>query len=65
MIVFLNKKDLLLEKLNDGITPGVLFSDYKGGKDYDKAMEFIMRKYKSLAKKTRKVTLLFYLNEKS
>jgi len=48
MIIFYNKDDLFREKIKL-VDPGKteIFADYKGGKDYDKAMEYFKGKFKS------------------
>ncbi len=50
VLLFLNKIDLLRAKLERGVHPGVLFADYKGGCNYEKALEFIEKKFRVLAK---------------
>lgn len=46
--MFLNKIDLLKAKLDRGLTPAVLFPEYKGGTNQEKAIEFIKKKFLSL-----------------
>ena len=48
IILFLNKIDLLKAKLDRGLTPAVLFPEYKGGTNQEKAIEFIKKKFLSL-----------------
>jgi ABC-type uncharacterized transport system substrate-binding protein len=44
MILFLNKKDLFQEKI-ETVDLNCCFDDYKGGCDYDKAVQFIQEKF--------------------
>ena len=50
VLLFLNKIDLLRAKLERGVHPGVLFADYRGGTSYEKAIEFIEKKFRVLTK---------------
>eukprot|EP00475_Leptophrys_vorax_P032097 TRINITY_DN4921_c0_g1_i1.p1 TRINITY_DN4921_c0_g1~~TRINITY_DN4921_c0_g1_i1.p1 ORF type:complete len:361 (-),score=95.93 TRINITY_DN4921_c0_g1_i1:54-1136(-) len=50
LILFLNKRDLLEEKIKKGIHPGVSFSEYKDGADAEKAAAFIEQLYYSRIK---------------
>ncbi|KAJ3436432.1 guanine nucleotide-binding protein g(o) subunit alpha [Anaeramoeba flamelloides] len=45
IILFLNKDDLFREKIKT-IDPKVCFEEYKGGCDYDNALEYITNQYK-------------------
>jgi len=44
MILFLNKRDLFMEKIKK-VDLAVCFDDYKDGLDYDRAAEFIKQKF--------------------
>jgi len=46
IILFLNKKDLLIEKLKRGIELRALFPNYTGGADYDNAVAFIEARFR-------------------
>lgn len=46
IILFLNKTDLLKEKLQAGVDPSVTFPEYSGGADYNKAVQFIEQQYR-------------------
>lgn len=48
VILFLNKTDLLQEKLKRGIDPSVCFPEYKGGCDLEAAQTFIQEKFEEL-----------------
>lgn len=49
LIVFLNKADLLVKKIQK-FDIADYFDDYKGGKDYDKAIEWLKKRFASLNK---------------
>eukprot|EP00013_Stygamoeba_regulata_P029702 CAMPEP_0177650932 /NCGR_PEP_ID=MMETSP0447-20121125/12236_1 /TAXON_ID=0 /ORGANISM="Stygamoeba regulata, Strain BSH-02190019" /LENGTH=350 /DNA_ID=CAMNT_0019153895 /DNA_START=84 /DNA_END=1136 /DNA_ORIENTATION=+ len=49
ILLFLNKSDLLKEKIKD-VTPAVLFPEYDGGNNYDAALEWIKNMYLLIAK---------------
>lgn len=53
VILFLNKADLLRRKLERGIYPSKLFSEYKGGDNFDEAVAFLQRKFLSLSKRPK------------
>eukprot|EP01104_Vermistella_antarctica_P017943 TRINITY_DN64_c0_g2_i1.p1 TRINITY_DN64_c0_g2~~TRINITY_DN64_c0_g2_i1.p1 ORF type:complete len:353 (+),score=104.48 TRINITY_DN64_c0_g2_i1:141-1199(+) len=53
VILFLNKKDLFKSKIK--VTDlSICFPDYQGGKDYDKATEYITNKFTSLNRNAQK-----------
>jgi len=52
MILFLNKKDLFEKKIKQ-VDLNVCFRDYKGGKNYDKAVKFLESKFDSVVKERR------------
>lgn len=55
MILFLNKKDLFASKLKEkDLTVCPDFKDYKGGKDYGKAVTFITDKFLALNENPKK-----------
>jgi len=54
IILFLNKSDLFREKIKS-VDLKVCFEEYKGGNDYDKAVEFLKQKFTSLNKNKNKV----------
>jgi GTPase SAR1 family protein len=56
MILFLNKKDLFEKKIMDESSPDLsfCFSDYTGGRDYQKALEFMQEKFVSLNRNSQK-----------
>ena len=45
-IIFFNKDDIFRKKIKD-VDLGVCFPDYKDGKNYEKALAFITKKYES------------------
>jgi len=51
IILFLNKKDLLEEKLKKGVDLKCCFPSYTGGLDYTKAVEFIKEEFHKLNQK--------------
>ncbi len=53
VILFLNKADLLKRKLERGIYPSKLFSEYKSGGNFDEAVAFLQRKFLSLSKRSK------------
>jgi GTPase SAR1 family protein len=50
LILFLNKRDLLEEKIKKGVDPSVFFPEYKDGCDSEKAAAFIEQLYYSRIK---------------
>jgi len=50
LILFLNKRDLLEEKIKKGVDPSVSFQEYKDGCDAEKAAAFIEQLYYSRIK---------------
>ncbi|KAL9643391.1 hypothetical protein ABK040_010009 [Willaertia magna] len=50
IIIFFNKADLLKEKIAE-VDLSVAFPEYKGGKDFNKALDFIMKKFNSVNSK--------------
>jgi len=56
MILFLNKKDLFEKKIMDENTPDLsfCFSEYTGGRDYQKAADFVQEKFIGLNRNTSK-----------
>lgn len=56
VILFLNKEDLLREKLEKGQTIATIFPEYTGGSDFDNTVNFIKDQFMSLNKnKTREI----------
>jgi hypothetical protein len=51
IILFLNKKDLLEEKLKKGVDMKCCFPNYTGGYDYTKALEFVKEEFHKLNQK--------------
>jgi len=51
IILFLNKKDLLEEKLKKGVDMKCCFPNYTGGCDYTKALEFVKEEFHKLNQK--------------
>eukprot|EP01111_Echinosteliopsis_oligospora_P003289 TRINITY_DN1525_c0_g1_i2.p1 TRINITY_DN1525_c0_g1~~TRINITY_DN1525_c0_g1_i2.p1 ORF type:complete len:187 (+),score=33.35 TRINITY_DN1525_c0_g1_i2:651-1211(+) len=54
VILFLNKKDLFDEKIKR-VDLKVAFPEYTGGKDAEKASQFLMQKFISIAQKPEKI----------
>jgi len=54
IILFLNKKDLFMEKICK-VDPGKWFPDYKGGCDHEKAEEYFKEAFRSRVKDPNKV----------
>lgn len=50
-ILFLNKTDLLKDKLAKGITPDTIFPDYSCGKNPEKCILFLKKKFLALSKR--------------
>eukprot|EP00475_Leptophrys_vorax_P009398 TRINITY_DN16244_c0_g1_i3.p1 TRINITY_DN16244_c0_g1~~TRINITY_DN16244_c0_g1_i3.p1 ORF type:complete len:194 (+),score=52.50 TRINITY_DN16244_c0_g1_i3:597-1178(+) len=55
VLLFLNKRDLLSEKIKRGIDPSVLFPEYKDGCDEDYAIAFIKEQFTMLVALERPV----------
>eukprot|EP01112_Ceratiomyxa_fruticulosa_P006276 TRINITY_DN1706_c0_g1_i1.p1 TRINITY_DN1706_c0_g1~~TRINITY_DN1706_c0_g1_i1.p1 ORF type:complete len:304 (-),score=57.53 TRINITY_DN1706_c0_g1_i1:95-1006(-) len=53
MILFLNKRDLFQEKIKR-IDLNVCFPEYQGGKNYDKASEFVKRQFMAQSENPKK-----------
>eukprot|EP00761_Pharyngomonas_kirbyi_P014436 gb/GECH01014466.1/.p1 GENE.gb/GECH01014466.1/~~gb/GECH01014466.1/.p1 ORF type:complete len:351 (+),score=90.77 gb/GECH01014466.1/:1-1053(+) len=53
-VLFLNKKDILEEKLQEGKDPSSIFPSYKGGADYDEAVKFVEELFRSKCRSKRR-----------
>jgi len=58
VILFLNKEDVLMKKIEQKDL-GQVFKEYNGGKDYNKAIEFLKQKFISLVKNSSRLTIIF------
>jgi len=54
IIVFWNKKDMLEKKITEQDDLVKIFSDYKGGKSFDQAFEFIKKKFNAKISEEKK-----------
>lgn len=54
VILFLNKEDLLREKLARGMSLSTLFPEFTGGSDYDNTVNFIKDKYITMNKNPKR-----------
>jgi guanine nucleotide-binding protein subunit alpha len=57
LILFLNKKDLLADKLNKGTRVADFFSDYTGDNSYDDVVEYFVGMYKQAFARAQNVLL--------
>eukprot|EP01125_Pyxidicula_operculata_P010624 TRINITY_DN34_c0_g1_i1.p1 TRINITY_DN34_c0_g1~~TRINITY_DN34_c0_g1_i1.p1 ORF type:complete len:356 (-),score=77.76 TRINITY_DN34_c0_g1_i1:99-1166(-) len=48
IILFLNKDDVFKEKLKNGKSISCVFSDFKGGSDYDQSIKFLESKFTNI-----------------
>jgi len=55
IILFLNKKDLLMDKLQKGIAINQHFDDYKGENKYENAVSFFKHKFAAKTKKKKEI----------
>lgn len=56
IIIFWNKKDMLEKKITQKDDLSKTFPQYKGGKDYNQALEFIQKLFKSKIPKEAQVS---------
>ncbi|KAF9065081.1 alpha subunit of G-protein [Rhodocollybia butyracea] len=57
MVLFLNKIDLFSEKISYSPLPREHFPDYRGGNDYDAALDFIINQYLLLNRTGRPIRI--------
>jgi len=60
MILFLNKRDLFVEKIKK-VDLSVCFADYKDGLDYDRAADFIKNKFLALNQHPKSMTIYTHI----